>query len=506
MAAIPAPFKITYGSQAVGGGSGVFQIEDEYEFHKSYEGLDLQFVVTVVATSLADLDNQSNTLEEAFRDRDKTLKIDLSNILDADGASTQTYTWGIGGAVGSGGFMNSRSTCDKIGAGDMGFSRSYAIHITGELPAQDVDGSSLFTGLQDIGYQLAYEPGGQKRLTITGIYTATPAQTSPSRDAKGARENYENATTGADVEVAAYFTNSFPTESWELISEDPGEDRVNHLSNWTRVYVELLDDQTAGTRDDADIRDHTFTMDEVIEQPGDSAENVDRLREVEIFYECAIVLSQNVTLKNTFENKIRPHIIQTFRDTFQPAVIAVARRRVNYDRTRQRLSCSMTIVYRKGGSDKTVEIQTSVRITDTHHHKLTPTHERNPFSFNVDTGWTDRVRETTKLFVVVGEEGSEGRVGGKGGGIVGGGWGTGSGPSTAGAGSGWIEIFNTRSAEPVHVGMPSEANFLITKITETTVDQYFESPGRGGSTNQIGSPPTGLFGPSGPIKGNRPTG
>lgn len=485
MAAIAAPYKITWGSQAVGGADGTFQIEDQYTFHKSYEGLDLQFVVTVVATSYADLDNQSNTLEEAFRDRDKTLKIDLSNILDPDGASTQTYTWGIGGAVGSGGFLNSKSTIDKIGEDDEGFSRSYAIHITGDLPGQDVDGSGNFTGLQDIKYDLDYSPSQQKTLTITGIYTATPAQTSPARDAKGSRENYEDATTGADVEVQAYFTNSFPNESWEIISETPDEDRVNHLTNFTRVYREMLFAQSATvtggatdpkSRNDPSIADHTFTMDEIIDEPGDSLKEITRLREVEIFYECAVLIDQNRTLKDTFEERVRPHIIKTFKDTFTPSQIAVARRRVKYDETRMRLSASMTIMYYKGGTSKIVEIETSVRNTDTIHHKFTPRHDRDEFAFNVDRGWTDRIRTTTTQTVVIGEQSAQGRVGGKGGGMLGGETGGGiPGGGTGESQTGWVDIYKDSDATSIWVGMEGEDQFLITKVNDVKIEQFFNA-------------------------------
>jgi len=489
MAAIAAPFQITYGSQAVGGSSGTFQIEGPYTFAKTYDTLDLEFIVRVVASSYADLDNQSNTLEEAFRLRDQTLKIDLDNIDDPDGSSTQTYTYAVGDALNSGSWLNPRSTIEKVGEGDMGFSRSYAIHITGELPSQDVDGSGNYTGLRDISYSVDYDAGGQKTLTVSGVYTATPVQTSPARDATGARENYEDATTGIDVEMTAFFAAKFPNESWELIHEDPDENRVDHTCAFTRTYRELLTAQsqspTGGSGDpnsynDPDIRDHTFTMDEVIDEPGDWNKNTTRMREVEVFYECAVVLSQNVTLKNTFESKVRPHIIQVFQTTFQPAVFAVARRRVNYDESRQRLSCSMTLVYQKKGSDKVVEIETTVRYTDTKHHKFTPLHTRNEFAFNVDRGWTDRLRTTTTQAITIGEDSKIGRLGGKGGGMAGGGVVL---PRGGGVGepgeTGWVEIFTDRESTPIWVGMPSEQQMLISRSTDVRIEQYFEGVGGG---------------------------
>jgi len=476
MVAIASPFEITYGSQAVGGSSGVFQIDGPHTFSKSFEAFNLEFIVVVVATSFADLDNQSATLEAAFKLRDQTLKIDLCNIIDPAGASMTTYTFGTT-------LLNSRSSIAKTGdeETDRGFSRSYAIQITGGLPSDDIDGSSLFTGLQDISFNLDYEAGRQKRITFSGVYTATPAQAAPVRSAQLARVNYEDATTGADAEATAYFAN-FAGDTFELISETVDEDRTNHLVNFSRVYIELLDDQTAAGRDAVNIRDHDFSMTELIDQPGDSDQTVFRLRRMLINYDCAIDIEQSVDIKTVFENEVRPHIIQTFRDTFTPQVFAVEARQVDYDRTRQRLSVSMTIVYQKGGGDATVELQVSVRLTDTNNHQLTPTHERNVFSFDVARGWTDRLRTTSRTFAVIGEEpgpgGSPGgtstsTIGGKGGGGTPGG---GRGPIAEAGGTGWLELGTDRDSRSIWMGDPDEDQFLMTLIDEVRVEQYFEAP------------------------------
>ena len=501
MAAIASPFKITYGSQAVGGASGVFQIDGPHSFSKSFEGYSLEFIVVVVGTSLADLDNQSSTLEAAFKLRDQTLKVDLSNILDADGSSLTTYTFGTT-------ILDTKATIAKTGdeETDQGFSRSYAISITGGLPSDDVDGSGNYTGLQTISYSLAYEPSRQKHISIRGTYTATRAQTTAGGDAVDraaqlARVNYVDATTGADAEATAYFLN-FSGDVFELTSETVDESRTNHTCTFHRIYTELLDDQTASTRDATNIRDHDFSMTEVIDQPGDSADNLYRLRRVLINYNCAIDIEQSAVIEDVFQDEVRPHVVQKFKDTFSPQVFGVEARQVDYDRTRQRLSVSMTIVYQKGGADPTVELSISVRLTDTNHHDLTPTHDGNPFSFEVDRGWTDRLKTTTRQMVIVGDEpdldgpGNPGgpqtsTVGGKGGGgqtgkgsIPGGGGGT-----ILTATTGWVEIHRDREARTVWVGDPDETQFIMTLVDEVVVDQYFESPGgSGGGSFTLSSP------------------
>lgn len=498
MASIPVPFKITYGPQSVGGNSAVYRLDGAHRESITFEELNLEFIVQVVGDSRTDFQNRCATLEEAFRERDQDLVIDLDNIADPDGASTFTYLFGTD-------ILNTRSNIQKTGDDDTdaGLSRAYAVSITGQLPSTDKN-SSLLTGLRDISFSLTYESGRQKRITFTGVYTATPAQLTPVRAAKQARQNFKDGTTGADAEAAAYFALVAAGDAMELVSEDFNEDRNNHTVQFKRTYIELLDDQTQGVRDAPEIRDHNFSMSESLDQPGDSGKNVFRLREVSAKYDCAIDIEVTTDPMAVFLDKIRPHLVARFKSEFSPQQFCVTRRLVDYDHTRKRLSVDMTFFYQKAGGENLTEISSSVRITELQNVDWTPTHENNRFAANIDIGWATRQRITTINSMVIGEETPKPRIesagggtttadatsgGGKGGSrtanSTGGGaavlpavpgGGAGFGLPDPGGGGGWIEISIDREATTHWLGDPDEQQLLVTKLAEQKTEQYFEKP------------------------------
>ena len=499
MTAIASPFKITYGSQAVGGASGVFQILGPHSLSKSFDTLTLEFTVVVVGTSYADLQNQSNTLEAAFMLRDKTLIIDLDNVSDPAGSSIWTYTTGQD-------ILNVHAELSKTGdeETDRGYSRSYQCTITGGLPSDDVDGSSLLTGLRDISYTITYLAGRQQRVAIQGVYTATAAQTSPSRAAKLARANYEDSTTGADVEAAAYLAAL--TGTFELIAENVDEDRTNHLVQFSRTYIQILDDQTQAATDAANIRDHSFRFSEQIDQPGDSAPDVFRLRRVVANYDCAIDIDQSVDILDVFQDEVRPHIIALFQTAFTPAQFCVESRQVTYDRTGQRLAAQLSFLYQKSGGDDFVEFSAVVTHSIQRTLDVTPVHERSEFAAEVDAGWATRTRTKTFVSVILGDKpqtstpGQGGAEGGGGGPVAEGGGGGGLPPGFKpddnkliragldgfgdGGSGGWEKISSERQASTSWIGDPDEDMILVTKLDEQVVEQYFESPsGGGGGSN-----------------------
>lgn len=486
MAPIPVPFKITYGTFSVGGDSGTFRIPDQHRESIEFETITLEFEVQVIGATRTDFQNQCALIEEAFHKRNQSLSIDLNNIDDPAGVSTFTYTFGED-------ILNTRATIDKPGdEDDAGLSRMYSVVITGGLPSPDVDAAGLRTGLQNHSFGLSYEAGRQKRVTFTGIYTATGPQTDPVRAAQLARVNYEDPVTGADIEAGVYLAQ-FTGDVFEIVTEDVDpEDSSNHTIRFSRTYVEQLEDQTIGTRDAPEIRDHSFSMSESLDNPGDSDKNVNRLREVSARYECAVDIEVTTDLENVFRTKIDPFIVARFKSEFSPRQYAVRRREVAYDRTRMRISANLTFTYQKAGGENLTEISTSVRVTELQSIDWTPSHEDNVFAAELDKGWATKQRTTTVNSMVVGEERPENRIkssvgggspesgGGKGGagesvGISGVAGTEGLGGTPEGAGQ-WIEISTDREVTFHWIGDKRYQQILVTKLAEQKVEQYHEFP------------------------------
>lgn len=498
MAAVASPFKFTYGSQAVGGDSGTFPLDGSHGFMVNHDELTFRFTVVVVATSYADLQNQSETLLAAFSKRDQTLKIDLDNIDDAGGSSEWEYT--IGEEI-----LNSQAEIEKTGEEtDNGFSRSYDVRVTAGRASQDVVDSGAhvnkYTGLREISFDTTYEPSQRRRIMMQGTYTSTPAQTSPSRSAQNATENYEDEDTGADAEQTAYLSTL--TGTFEMVHETAQRDRNNHEVTFSRTFLEQLVDQTSGTRDAAHVRDHSFSFSEEIDQPGDATKGIYRLRKVHGRYECAVdvvaIAANSKTIYDVFETEIKPHIISLFQAEFTPAQFCVDGREVVYDRAQSRLHVSMGFLYKKAGGSQVVEVSTRVIDVTVETPTFTPVHENNRFAMERDVGFATRIKTTENVTTTIGEDPTSGGNNRRGGSSsVGVGPGAGPRPKSKGGKGGggspknksrnrgggtdsgggtWIEIEDYQETATEVVGDPDHSQLTLTHTITRKVEQYYENP------------------------------
>ena len=458
--AVNNPFTITYNGTAIGGSSDTYQLLGAYVIDKSYRVLRVVFDVIVVATSAATLRSLSDTLETKFRERDKNLEIDTGSTV---------WTWTAGTH-----YFNPVSTIAKSGNSetDRGLSRAYTVVIEAELPS-DTSGEN---GLLEISTGVNFTAGRQKTVTIKGSYTATSSATSSA-----------NYTTNADTKLNAILAALDGAATWELLDEEYDYDRNTANTNFQRQYIQVLFNQSTGTLDDTDIKEHDVVFTDLSQHPADSREGIQRLRRVVGSYSCRIDIEQTTDLQGTFEDKIRPLILDTFQANFSPSVFCIEDRKVSYDETSKRISVTLQFLYQKDGGEAVVEISQSVAYREQRTIDYTPVHSsESETTAYADPGWATIERVWTRTVVVLGDERPQRRIGGT--------------PSYGPAGdfdamgglqiegrdtivaSGWNIISNTSSIQSQWIGDPtSEGQLKLTALTETVVERYHTQPTGGGS-------------------------
>lgn len=468
--AVNNPFTITYAGQAVGGTSNTYQLNGPYTIDKSFNTLRLIFDVVVVSSSYATLQSSSDTLEVAFRKRDGDLIISISGNL-------WTYTSGTH-------IFNTQAQLAKTGDSetDRGFSRSYTCVIEGDLPADDTDpgratGSSI-RGLRDIEFNVDFTPSRQRIVSIRGVYTGTE---SPARLASA---NYL-ASNGGDAEASAFLTALDSGATFELVEENFSEDRNNHLCNFDRQYVEVLEKQSTGSLDDTSVRDHRIVFNEMASHPGDSKADVRRLRRMAASYDCAADVDVQTDLQFIFSELIKPKLMAFLEDNFTPLVFAIEDQRVAYDETSKRISASCQFIFQPSNSDDIVEINQSLAFREQRNIDYTPVHTDDEFAMFADVGWAILERVASRTVIVMGVETPKRRLGQK--------------PKTGKAGkieglqgtsnvlrSGWNILSNISQVTDVYIGDPDEEQIRQTVLTETVVERFNKLPRRVAITSTSG--------------------
>lgn len=461
------PFQITYNGTAVGGSSDTYQLLGPYVIDKSFRVLRVVFDVMVVGTSASSLRSLSDTLETKFRERDKDLEINT-------GASAWTWTAGTH-------YFNPVCSIAKSGDSetDRGVSRAYTVVIEAELPS-DASGEN---GLLEIRTNVGYESSRQRTVTIEGSYTATEAADSAT--------NYVD---NADALIDPLLTAIDAAATWELLDEDYDYDRNTANTNFTRQYLELLFNQSQSALDDTDLKDHRVIFTDLSQHPADSRENTQRLRRVVGSYECSIDIVETTDLQAAYEAKVRPHIVESFRSNFSPAVFCLEDRKISYDETTKRLSVSLQFLYQKEGGSAVVQMTQSVAYRENRTIDYTPVHTRGAESpFYADPGWSSIERVWTRSVVVLGDETPQRRLNAT--------------PRYNEAGdfdavgglhiegrpavvsSGWNIVSNTSQVQEEWVGDPTNYEQLkLTSLTETVVERWNDEPARtggGGGTGPI---------------------
>lgn len=472
MAAVTNPWSFTYGARQVGGSTD-YQLHDAYALEKSFEQIRFAFDIVIVATSFETLQSLSEALEDDFRKRDQTLVIDL------DG-NAWTYTFGAD-------ILNSKATLTKSGdkEKDQGFARSYTCVVEGGLPA---DGAGD-NGLQDITVSVSFAAGRQKTVGIRGIYTASVGVTAVAQ-----------YLAQIDAEVATILTAIDGSATFEKVAENFDQDRNIHMCGFTRQYRALLANQSIGSLDDPDIKEHRMVFTQVTAHPGDSVEGIHRMRRVKGTYDCAVDITVTTDLQAVLENKIKPHLKALFQTNFSPQVFAIEDFVGSQDETSKRISAAIQFIYQTAEGGDVVEVTQSAAIRENRTIDYTPVHDGGELTAEADPGWATLERIWSRTVVVLGTENPKTRI-------------TGStragpagfyGPSFEGGvtPSGWNIIQNLSQVTPQFFGDPSEGTQIpVVGLTELVVERFTERPGGG---RKIGDLTIGLAG--GGVRGGGPTG
>jgi len=466
--AVTNPFQITYNGTAIGGSSDTYQLLGPYVIDKGYRSIRVFFDVIVVATSAATLRSLSDTLETKFRERDKDLEINTGSTV---------WTWTAGTH-----YFNPVCTISKSGNSetDRGLSRAYSVVVEAELPS-DASGDN---GLLEIRTNVGYEPSRQKTVTIEGSYTATESDDSTT-----------NYTDNADAYIDTLLTGIDGSATWELLEEDYDFDRNTANTRFQRQYIELLSNQSSGTLDDTEIRDHRVIFTDLSQHPADSREGIHRLRRVVGSYECAIDIEQTTDLYDVFDSKVRPFILDTFRANFNPAVFCLEDRRISYDDTTKRLSASLQFLYQKDGGEAVVEISQSVAYREQRTIDYTPVHSsQSETTAYADPGWATIERVWTRTVVVLGDESPQRRISGTPRYNEAGDFDVIGGLNIEGrqniVASGWNIVSNTSQVQEQWIGDPTNDEQLkLSSLTETVVERYHDQPS-GSGTGSGGGPIT----------------
>lgn len=477
--AITNPFSITYGSRTVGGSSSTYQLHGPYVIDKSYGTFRLVFDVVVVASSFGGLQSAAEALEDSFRKRlfdGEQLAIDL------DG---NAWTYIVGTDV-----LKVHASATKSGneTTDRGYSRAYTVSIEGEMPADD----SRDNGLRDIEAHIATNASGRRTVTLRGVYTA-----GSSGDAKDAYDS------GGDDVAQNYLDVVDSDATWELVDETFSLDRETdgstptpHTCNWSRQYVELLADQSRGQTDDTQIKDHRITFTDLHQFPGDSREDVGRLRRVAASYDCAVDANETKNLKSVYENKIRDHVRELFRTNFQPAQFGIEEERVAYDHTNNRISLAVQFIFQPNGGEALVEVAQALAYREARQIDYTPTHEEDELSYEADIGFATVERVWTRTAIAIGEEAPKTRIKskatagvvGKFNDTIGNDDGPDSRDTTKIEADGWNVVGSMSQVTPRWIGDPDAAQRLrVTVLTETVTERYHKKP-RGGTSASIPRP------------------
>jgi hypothetical protein len=488
--AINNPWKISLGLLEVGGTSDTYLLNGPYVIEIGSDALRLVFEVVVVATSYDELATLTTTLEESCSARDIGFTIDL------DG-NTQPYLPGSN-------LLNPTARITKRGDidTDRGFSRSYTITLDAGRPAIDSG------GLRSMQAAVSYDAARRPTVTVSGQYTTSGGSSAEAAYMAGG-DGVMNAVVGA------------LGGSWELLAEDYGYDRNNHLLNFQRVAQKVMYPEAKQLFSSPLIQDTRISFRRVFSGPGDSIQDTARLGRVVARVETwvnfdetdGVQFENDDPLQDIYNQWLRDHLIAEFEANFVPQVLAVEAEAVSFERSEGRITAELTILFQVEGGSAVVEVLQARTYSEARTIDYTPVHADGPNDVRelaafADPGWLTVLRTTTRTVRVVGDETPKFRLAkaseaGLAGAIEG------LADGTNVKQGGWNVIQNTSQVTPQHVGIPSLNQVMkVTTLTETVVERFTIAPegtSSGGSepleppTNEPSDPPT--TGASDPLPG-----
>ncbi len=483
------------------GGTSDFEPTGKIKREKNYTHIKVSFeaVFAGVADDATFLKYQES-IEGAFHVPYQRLRILHGTTVIND--------WNPAAATGANTGFNQNPSISKQGSKhDSSRSRKYDISVELDLPA-DYAGRS---GRQQETIAVDYDESNIRTVNIEGVYTAIGSN--------DARQQYFASIAAFVVEVLTDYGGS---GSYNLIAQQHSEDTENKICRFRRAYKEIIYAEYADALNHAAIINAQFAYTRHQVAPGDSRQDVRRLEEIAVSFDCGVDKSQTTDVYGLWNDTVRPYLISQAKSIFSLGACALVDIAGGVTKSGNRIRATLTIM--AVSESNVVQLTRTVRIEDLSGKVLTPAIDgAGPLSKHVYNGPGNLRRITTVSMVAL--EGSGGGGGGAGGtgaggGISGGGgfsfgggqsvgiFGKASGAATTAlvqaalsdgdvpaqdqgaapaAETGWVRISYTLDTTPKYIGLPPD-QLQLSETVSVTVEEYVTSPAGGGG----GGPPGGV--------------
>lgn len=240
---------ITYGSFTVGLGTAR-QITEFVKDGDSYETAWIEFEFITTATPSAAFKTEVDAVRAAFRTprQDCTITQESQTTLSLKQSDNTGFD------------ASPEILKDTDDPANTGRSRLFRVRIEFGRPADNV--STNYRRWSWV--KVEYDSSRQRTVSISGTYTAGGATASFAQYRAQIDAYATTVTSGIDASA-----------SWERIGEpEVTRGETDKICDFVAVYREIIFNQKAGTKDDADIIDPQLVITRELEAPGDSAANI----------------------------------------------------------------------------------------------------------------------------------------------------------------------------------------------------------------------------------------
>lgn len=351
MPAVTRELTVTYGSTTVGGTSDVNLLHGPVLVDRSYGVTRVSFEVFVRSDTEANFGTNVRNLLSAFR----TPRQDLTVVQGSETLLSLSHSSNTG--------MNAAPRIRKSDRGNTGRSQRYVVEIDFDEPA-DLSGTS---GRQTATERLTIGSNGVRTITLRGVYTALSGN--------GAKAQYDSA-------VATYASGVISAlgggATYELLSEDVQPDDEDKRLDFSRVYRELIADQSQAGRDHAALKGATMRVRPARVAPGDSDTTASRLGEISVSYRAAVDKTQSTDLKGLWDGTILPHIAQRVRTLSGASSLALVRSEPDFDPDTNTIQATMSWMGVLGGN--LIESRTERTVTRGQSEFLVPVYNGDPLA------------------------------------------------------------------------------------------------------------------------------
>lgn len=391
MPTVTRTFSITYAGVTIGGSSDYYLLHcDEAEapmrLQITYPRLTLEAFVVCRSTTVSDFTTRADALETAF----KTPAGDLSYTF---GSSTTSYSQSSNTG------MNAEPSIEKVGSirFDSDRSRLYRIAVSITLPAN----ASGQNGLREGSIDVRTEANGRKVVTISGAVTALSSSSAYAQAATCVAALVSSVTTALSITAEAVEPRSIRYD-----------DR-NKVATFTHTLRELIFNDTAGSLDNAAIKNQQLTATRDETYPGDQDGNGPPSR-VSVAFSCAVDKTVTTDLVALWTGTIRPWLLAQARLIATSGSLALTEITPAYDRANNAISARVTLLATLGTTwGRRVTTRRSRRTAT----RLVPVHNGNPAArVKQQTFETKRLTITESIVRLTG---SSGQGGGSSGGALG---------------------------------------------------------------------------------------